>query len=865
MVVIEEALPDELSLSYNGGKDCLVLLILILACLPAATSHIPPKQSAHPSENGSPPSIQPLKAIYIAPPDPFPEVEDFVSISTAQYHLDLTRYALPMRQALEAYQRDQPPVRAIFMGTRRTDPHSEFLTPFSPTDGDWPQFMRVNPVLDWHYTEIWTVSGLSSDAWTYHSAAYTTKDSRHWAAPRTRARTRRWRSTATQSPSEGVGRYACDLGGSGRIACYEREPSSSDYTATRFGYGHSRPGLDDMMALAFKTYMISEYGCGVDGRAWRSSGRRLLPHAPGVAGPAASGTPPAFASRGPRQQPRLVIGPPQLGGATSIHPTSVPLVNRLYSFHQTPVHPTLRCKGEPIGPPRPGSLSFIHASIDDSPVLPRAHHTQQLRLPDDATTPMTDSSFLQAQQRVAARRQAREAQAAARLAAQRESSRAAQQLQRLPFPFNRLADAVGAASSREGTRPAFRVAQVDAELLDEELVDLLRGQVGDALRYFAGGHLHDDWSAEIMLALRAVLFKLTVWDHDATYGAALQNLKYTDARRAGPVLVPPSRAQKSLYGLVTVFGKYAWTRWEDWLLEQDDGHSQPSARVRLLSRWTSRLSTVHSAAAFASFLVFLLRGRYRTLLDRILRMRLAAPTSQVSREVSFEYLNRQLVWHAFTEFLLFVLPLIGINRWRRWLSRTWRKTKEIIHTGPTSGDGSDAAARGEYAFLPERTCAICYQDQNDAATTETEVLAAAASSGGVIGSAQTDVTNPYETIPCGCVYCFVCLATRLEREEGEGWTCLRCGEHVKECRPWSGDVLEPAAGPTARRKVSGGAAKVVAFSDDVTGGLTEQDEDEDEDEEDEDEEGLDVLQESSETDGEDEEGKWGRRMAWLRQ
>ncbi|KAJ6442855.1 peroxisomal biogenesis factor 2 [Purpureocillium lavendulum] len=450
---------------------------------------------------------------------------------------------------------------------------------------------------------------------------------------------------------------------------------------------------------------------------------------------------------------------------------------------------------------------------------------------------MTDSSFLQAQQRVAARRQAREAQAAARLAAQRESSRAAQQLQRLPFPLNRLADAVGAASSRDGTRPAFRVAQVDAELLDEELVDLLRGQVGDALRYFAGGHLHDDWSAEIMLALRAVLFKLTVWDHDATYGAALQNLKYTDARRAGPVLVPPSRAQKSLYGLVTVFGKYAWTRWEDWLLEQDEGgHAQPSARVRLLSRWTSRLTTLHSAAAFASFAVFLLRGRYRTLLDRLLRMRLAAPTSQVSREVSFEYLNRQLVWHAFTEFLLFVLPLIGINRWRRWLSRTWRKTKEIIHTGPSSGDG--AKGGGEYAFLPERTCAICYQDQNDAATTETEVLAAASASGGVIGSAATDVTNPYETIPCGCVYCFVCLATRLEREEGEGWTCLRCGEHVTECRPWSGDVLEPAAPP--RRKAS--AAKVVAFSDDVTGGLTEQDEEE-----------SDALHELEEDDDEDEE------------
>lgn len=424
---------------------------------------------------------------------------------------------------------------------------------------------------------------------------------------------------------------------------------------------------------------------------------------------------------------------------------------------------------------------------------------------------MTDSSFVQAQQRVAARRQAREAQATARLAAQRESSRASAQLQRLPFPLNRLAPAWDTVSSREGTRPAFRVGQVDAEFLDDELLELLKGQVGDGLKYFAGGHLKDDWSAEIMLALRAALFKLTIWDHDATYGAALQNLQYTDARKDGPVLTAPSKWQKSAFGLVTVFGKYAWTRWEDWLVDQDDGYEQPSPRVKRLSRLTSALTTTHSVAACVSFLVFLLNGRYRTILDRVLRMRLAPPTSQVSREVSFEYLNRQLVWHAFTEFLLFVLPLIGINRWRRWLGRTWRKTKEIMHAGAED----DGKAKGEYAFLPERTCAICYQDQNDAATTENEIMAAAASSG-VVGSAQTDITNPYETMPCGCIYCFVCLATRLEREEGEGWACLRCGELVKECKPWSGDVLQPAT--------RSNTAKTVAFTESVAGGTEGDDE-----------------------------------------
>ncbi|KAK4997412.1 hypothetical protein LTR28_013987, partial [Elasticomyces elasticus] len=76
----------------------------------------------------------------------------------------------------------------------------------------------------------------------------------------------------------------------------------------------------------------------------------------------------------------------------------------------------------------------------------------------------------------------------------------------------------------------------------------------------------------------------------------------------------------------------------------------------------------------------------------------------------------------------------------------------------------------------------------------------------------TDVTNPYETIPCGCVYCFVCLAQRIEAEEGEGWTCLRCGEVVKECKPWSGDVLE-------ERESREGSRKSVMFADEEKAGM----------------------------------------------
>lgn len=263
---------------------------------------------------------------------------------------------------------------------------------------------------------------------------------------------------------------------------------------------------------------------------------------------------------------------------------------------------------------------------------------------------------------------------------------------------------------------------------------------------------------------------------------------------------------------MTVFGRYGWTKWESYLSDLEGGYDEPSPVMKQLSELTSRLSTIHSVTALASFLRFLYNGQYRTLLDRALRLRLVPISAHTSREVSFEYLNRQLVWHAFTEFLLFLLPLVGISRWRRIIGRSWRRAliflKRSFGRG-SSDDEEEEMPKGELGFLPERTCAICYSSQNPApGGSEAEILAATAG-GGVVGSAQTDITNPYEAMPCGDVYCFVCIAQKIEAEEGEGWTCLRCGEVVKECKPWNGDVLEEQPRPGT------GSGKSVGFG--VTG------------------------------------------------
>jgi FAD synthetase len=96
--------------------------------------------------------------VYIQAADPFDEVEEFVASSVKIYGLSLLEYNKPMKAAFADYLHDLPSVKAILVGTRRTDPHGEHLKPFDPTDHGWPPFMRIHPVIDWHYVDIWTVS-----------------------------------------------------------------------------------------------------------------------------------------------------------------------------------------------------------------------------------------------------------------------------------------------------------------------------------------------------------------------------------------------------------------------------------------------------------------------------------------------------------------------------------------------------------------------------------------------------------------------------------------------------------------------------------------------------------------------------------
>jgi peroxin-2 len=54
----------------------------------------------------------------------------------------------------------------------------------------------------------------------------------------------------------------------------------------------------------------------------------------------------------------------------------------------------------------------------------------------------------------------------------------------------------------------------------------------------------------------------------------LQGLQYVDSRSKSLIPPSPTKWQKSLYGLFTVGGRYAWEKWENWLIDRENGYEE---------------------------------------------------------------------------------------------------------------------------------------------------------------------------------------------------------------------------------------------------------------------------------------------------
>lgn len=131
--------PENVFVSFNGGKDCTVLLHLTIGVL----------RKKYPHYRGK------INCVYVENTNPFPELNKFIEESQQYYNLEVLKFTKSIKDSLTDVLVSKPNMKAVLMGTRRSDPFSEHLQPFQMTDYNWPQVMRVSPILDWHYSQIW--------------------------------------------------------------------------------------------------------------------------------------------------------------------------------------------------------------------------------------------------------------------------------------------------------------------------------------------------------------------------------------------------------------------------------------------------------------------------------------------------------------------------------------------------------------------------------------------------------------------------------------------------------------------------------------------------------------------------------------
>ncbi|KAF8709392.1 Pex2 / Pex12 amino terminal region, partial [Rhizoctonia solani] len=357
-------------------------------------------------------------------------------------------------------------------------------------------------------------------------------------------------------------------------------------------------------------------------------------------------------------------------------------------------------------------------------------------------------------------------------------------------------DALRQSPTRSPLPRPLRVGQLDSEQLDSELLIILKEPLTKGLDILksASGANHEP---EISLVLRALLYYFSVWNTGATYGAKLQNLKYqvspkawsSSGSRAPSGL--PRRLLLSHAGL-TVLLPYFHTRLRSHALSNAWPDAPSSDKRRRAWEALGHVESLHGVLSLASFIIFLWKGRYRTLADRLFGLRLEPIKRQLSRSVNYDFMNRQMVWHAFTEFLLFLLPLIDTKNLKRRLLHASANLQPLSlvpsYFRPMLGIKEDSSAiekelRGPYWSLSTSECAICTEE---AATTVAHMIAPdaserrqelAASEKWMPEAAPTHPLNtPYIT-SCGHVYCYVCVADRMLRaadDGGELWECLRC-------------------------------------------------------------------------------------------
>ena len=210
----------------------------------------------------------------------------------------------------------------------------------------------------------------------------------------------------------------------------------------------------------------------------------------------------------------------------------------------------------------------------------------------------------------------------------------------------------------------LRVSQLDATELDDELSYLLQHQFLGIFKSLPL-RLISRFKPELKLFIRWLIWKYSVHESNHTFGQKMMDLHYSTGK-GGPL------ALRHRIGLFLILVIAEWLKERFDVLLSFATQAPPSSLQKALDRITACIKGL----SLLNFVLFLLYGSYPTVKERLLGLTMSPSRPQALRQLSYEYMNREILWHGFSEFIFYILPHFNLFALRNWLRRTLRLAQD---------------------------------------------------------------------------------------------------------------------------------------------------------------------------------------------
>lgn len=248
---------------------------------------------------------------------------------------------------------------------------------------------------------------------------------------------------------------------------------------------------------------------------------------------------------------------------------------------------------------------------------------------------------------------------------------------------------------------------IDAVHLDNEIFNVLKAQMEIILQIIPPWILkqHD---LKLDILLHYLIWKLSVCKFHSTFGQQLLNMKYPDHK-----LTP--RKQRLI------------------LISRIISHLQTNdlpLSSTIISKLSKLVDILFHFLELANLLFFFREGKYPTITDRLLRLRLVCIVNK-PRSISYNYMTRELIWYGFLELLTFTMSVVNYQYIRKMFTRLLCKTRK------------SQSIIGRLVYTIDTKCVVCFK---------TPVLP--------------------QSIGCAHVFCYYCLQTN--RLVDSNFECPSC-------------------------------------------------------------------------------------------